>query len=229
MDGLIKVLLAGDSWGVGQGSDKSISDFINDEDGIRCDNVSKNGCNHRYIFESIQQALILNQYDYIVCILTDPLRDIVRVKVRGEKTIDFDKLGFNNYKTILEVSSRIQKKRYELLNSLNKKIYCLGGCFPLHSDIEEFENLIPICRSLPEYLNPGWEHPNVYFSIPWDEQMKSSDDLELVNQLISDYDKWLELKDTEYFIKDDKTDPWHPNILGYQKIHELVKQRVYST
>ena len=47
MDGLIKVLLAGDSWGVGRGSDKSISDFINDEDGIRCDNVSKNGCNHK--------------------------------------------------------------------------------------------------------------------------------------------------------------------------------------
>jgi|TARA_R110000823_G_scaffold309715_2_gene434165 hypothetical protein len=218
--GLIKVLLAGDSWGVGQGSDKSISDFIN-KDGIQCDNVSKKGGSHRDIFNSIQQALLTQHYDYIVCILTDPLRDS-----QGGIKVTLQKAGFDNYETIIDVLSRIQKKEYKLLNSLNKKIYCLGGCFPLHSDIEEFENLIPICVSIPEYLNPSWKHPEVFFSISWDETVEKLNDIELINQLIKDYDKWQELKETEYF---DEEDPWHPNELGYQKIYELVKQRVYST
>jgi len=224
----MKILLAGDSWAWGDGDDKyHPRSNINAIRGITyhltknyphiVQNVSKAGCNNYHIVNQLKSNRFIKAVDYILVILTDPLRNVPL------KPINW----FKDYDNLLEIQNSSINRTYKDLNNLGLPIYCMGGTNKLDPDIKNYPNLINLCPSLPEFLVEDWTAPKIFFSANWHKKISTYDKVpvETLDKLIEDYDQWLKLSQSQspYFSDPDK---WHPNHEGYKKITEMVKEKL---
>lgn len=207
----MKILLAGDNWIQGFGT---IFKKLNPTYEI---DILVNTPESYYI-EQIKSYRFLNAVDVILVIPIDPLLgDFVHNP------------WFDDYDHLLRMQSKNTDKRYNALNNIGKPIYCLGGTNKIYSNIEKFPNLINLCESIPNFLEPEWNHPEVYFArnsvwYPLNPDITK----ETMDRIIQDCDAWGNLFRSEYFTVNHAVNHgnWLPNETGYEKIVEMVKEKL---
>lgn len=216
-----KIIIAGDSWGVGEWdrAPDRVTHIINHQGleqyfkdtGYNVINLSKGGYSNTQSIAPLPKE----SDSVIIWIQTDPLRDL--------RPYDRFKEKFQSYQTLLDIQKELLTTTYSILNKLGK-IYCIGGCSKLDLDlIKEFENLIPIIPSVPEFLLPNYIHPKIWFS-DWYELVDRQFDIDSIDKLL--YNKKIQdsLADSwEYFQPDGK----HPNRHGHKKIFEYLNENIF--
>lgn len=160
-----KILLAGDSWGVGTflRSGESYKptgiglESILSEKGYRVTNVSQAGASNREIVDSILDQ-DLNLFDIIIFLQTDPFRDHQQVEIPEDNDSWKRALNQNFIDSLTEYNSLDMyfydyfNRLYSELSSLNKPIICIGGHSVLHPCILEYKNLISEIPSVTQLL-----------------------------------------------------------------------------
>jgi hypothetical protein len=218
----MKILIGGDSWGCGEwGYDNGNYCILHGgldqyliNDGHNVTNTSKGRSSNNDSIRRLKENLELDT-DITIWFQSDPLRDINFI------CNSFDEIIFANNTILLE--------NYKLLNELNKPIHCIGGCSKINLQMmSKFSNLIPLIESIPSFLYPQFNHPDIWISdFIWDD---------LYNQLNNDMLSALLIRKTivdslhfgeyaEYFQPDGR----HPNRLGHFKIYDYIKSVVRLT
>lgn len=203
----MKILLAGDTWAEGLGKTfKRLNPNYNID--ILVDKPEKN------YTEQLQSYRFLNAVDIVLVILPDPLKG------------DFiHNPWFNDYDHLLKIQNKNINKKYNALNNIGKPVYCMGGTNKIDPDIVNYSNLVNLCESIPNFLEPEWNHPNVYFaknSFWYPINPDTSQDA--IDKLMQNCDVWGDLFRSDYFTI--KQNNWFPNNNGYEKIVEMVKEKL---
>ena len=213
----MQILISGDSWGCGEWGyvdgnyqilHKGLEQYLI-EDGHTVTNVSRGRSSNS---ESIRRLIenLTNETDLIIWFQSDPLRDN---PVNNLKS--YEDIKNINYKN-LQIS-------YEVLNSIGKKIYCIGGCGRLNNTlISQYSNLIPLIESVPTFLYKDFIHPEIWISdFVWNDLYHT-----LNNEVLENLLKSKQIVDSlhdgtyqDYFQPDGR----HPNRAGHYKIYEYVK------
>ena len=219
----MKILIGGDSWGCGEwgfnnqnqygilhhGLEKYLKD-----DGYLVTNTSSGGSSNKDSITRLKNALNFDP-DIILWFQSDPLRD--------NRPYDNFTTICNTWDNLINYNDSLLIENYKSLNDIGKKIYCIGGCSKIKTNlIGEFPNLIPLIKSVPEFLYEDYKHPEIWIS----DWIKIIDKLDsnVLKQLEKHKDKQDRLnqhfgKYTEYFWPDGR----HPNRLGHLKIYEYFK------
>jgi len=150
-----RILISGDSWGRGEWGPneygnhgvlhKGLEHYLVN-DGFVVTNVSIGGINNKASARNLKKELLQNDsdfFDLIIWFQTDPIRDL-----RPYKSLSYTEIS--RYEQLVEVADNLLNKTYTMLNNLNKKIVCIGGCSKLISDINNYNNLIPFIPSCIE-------------------------------------------------------------------------------
>lgn len=186
-----------------------------EDTGHLVDNISVAGASNFEIIEKLQQQPLLNEYDHIIWIQTDPVRNLrPYVKFASQ---------FNTFDSLINYQQEILQQSYSALNLLGIKINCLGGCSKLDVKLmSKFNNLYPIIDSIPEFLLPNYTHPTVWFS-DWYKLVGRQFD-------ITSLDKLLHNKKLQDSLIDEKELFWpdggHPNRHGYKIIFDYLIDRL---
>lgn len=229
----MKILLAGDSWGVGpkiphnvtylKSSYMGIGDFIKN-DGHILINVSESGASNFKIIKKIDSILKENTFDYIIFIQTDPLRDQQDCKSHlGIFELE-NKKWFEDYDDLLKIKNQHLNETYKKLNDLNKTIYLLGGCSKVDTGmLLQYNNLTCIISSIPEFLCPGYTMPDIWGMSKWQKKIDKRWNLSTLDKLIEQITltEFLHTNCPHFFI-----DPLHPDSKGYQKVYEYLKKTI---
>jgi hypothetical protein len=168
-------LLTGDSWGLGEWSQKDYSaqfpgfkswarthpglQHYLEQEGHQVTNISHGGQSNKVIANLLKLHLeAQSNYDYIIWFQTDPFRDLR----------PYAKSSFITLTTLNELIHNgdiLLNDTYTQLNSLNKTIYCIGGHSKLNVDaMQSYSNLIPMIPSVIELCLPGFIQPPISFS-----------------------------------------------------------------
>lgn len=168
----MKILLAGDSWGIGvfQGVAESygptgegIKTILEDlSDDYQVINVSKAGGSNEEILERIRP--FSKDVEKIIFIQTDPFREHSHYENRYKILHkDFIDSLVKDYSTLEEFFDHYYNKIYSELNNIGKPILCVGGWSKLHPSIEKYKNLIPAIPSATQTIISELEE-DVYLS-----------------------------------------------------------------
>lgn len=135
---------------------------------------------------------------------------------------------FDDYDHLLQIQNEKVNMLYTMLNKIfmhGKSFYLMGGTNKIDPDIANYANLINLCESIPNYLEPNWNHPEVYFAKNsiW-YPINPDTPQETIERLIQDCDVWGNLFRSEYFKIHQNN--WYPNDNGYEKIVEMVKEKL---
>lgn len=223
----MKILITGDSFGCGEWQidpdlqskillHKGIEHYLLEEN-YDVLNVSIAGSPNKFAIKRLSLVLDFNP-DIILWFQSDPLRDLFPFNDFTEK--------FNTFEELIELNNNILDNHYSTLNSLDKKIYCIGGCSKINSNlIVKYNNLIPLINSVPEFLFPEYKHPELWHS-GWQAEVHKIQDLKLLTKLLACKVKQCKLI-TEQRYKDlFWPDGMHPNRIGYYKIYEFIKSKI---
>ena len=224
----MKVLLAGDSWGIGvyqknadgyQPTGQGIHTFI------QCQNISEPGISNTKIINNIRHA---EKSNATIFLQTDIFRENSYHGVKGNDT-NWRWLHESFIQQLLKYSSIEQyisdyfQTIYALLDELAKsrqqKILCIGGWSDLHPSIINYTNLIPLVYSSTQLLIPS----------------------SLIGVYISDFEYFLQLDNTavkekfnvelkEIALASSKKfelscQHWgdvHPNLAGYEVLAKKI-------
>jgi len=160
-----KILLAGDSWGIGEFSGSGDSykptgvglESILSEKGYYVTNVSQVGISNREIVDRILDQN-LNIFDIIIFLQTDPFRDHQQVEIPKDNQSWKRDLNQNFIDSLTEYTSLDMyfydyfNGLYSELSNLDKPIICIGGHSILHPCILEYKNLISEIPSVTQLL-----------------------------------------------------------------------------
>jgi hypothetical protein len=218
----MKILLAGDSWGVGEWgperlpgrhvSHLGLEQYLRN-DGHDVDNVSiAGGCLQR-----IAKSLLnteLEKYDYIFVFVTDTFR-----------SLGFDLKTFwsskDDIKKVKEHHQNVLHSFLHELNSLNKKIVLLGALTKVtKKDVKGFKNLTVGISSIIELLIPGYTQHEICFTETL-QGIPRNIDKELFEYVWEQSFRWTELQDIPIFYPDGG----HPNREGHKKIFIYLKEK----
>jgi len=203
----MKILLAGSNWIEGLGETfKRLNpnyeiDILVHRPGI-------------HYVDQIESYRFLHAVDIILVIPIDPLiGDFVHNP------------WFDGYEHLLRIQRKHIDKRYNALNKIGKPVYCMGGTNKVELDSANYINLINLCDSIPNFLEPEWNHPDVYFAKEslW-YPINPNTPQDTIDKLIKDCDVWGELFRSDYFTI--KQGNWLPNSNGYEKIVKMVKEKL---
>ena len=222
-----KILLAGDSWGIGtyQGkgnnykpTGKGIQSIL-EYQGHQVTNVSHPGISNRSIITRIPYKL--DEFDYIVFLQTDILRENSYHGPKGKETSwrwlreDF----IDELMTADTIESYINEHfnyLYSKLNRIGPKIICLGGWSDLHPSITAFDNLVPLIPSITQLLVPKVKE-QVYIS-DFEYFVDLSKDKKFMDKFNSEF-KQIAIQSSHKFEESCRAwDDVHPNIEGYQLV-----------
>jgi len=159
-----KILLAGDSWGVGV-YEKTPNGYNPTGEGIYtfidCQNISKPGISNTEIINNIKQA---DHSDITVFLQTDILREHSYHGPYGnepswrwlndkfiQKLLTYTRL--NQY--ITEYFVLMYTQLDYIAKQRNQQILCIGGWSDLHPSIVNYSNLVPLIYSSTQMLIPS--------------------------------------------------------------------------
>jgi len=224
----MKVLLAGDSWGVGvyektpnayKPAGLGLHTFIN------CQNISEPGISNTKIINNIKQA---EQSDITIFLQTDIFRENSYHGVKGTET-NWRWLHESFIQKLLTYSSIEQyifeyfQNIYSLLDELAKnrqqKIMCIGGWSDLHPSIINYSNLVPVIYSSTQTLIPD-SPTGVYIS---DFEYFLQFDNTLIENKFSAELKEIALASSKKF--ELSCQHWgdvHPNLAGYEVLAKKI-------
>ena len=216
------ILIGGDSWGCGEWnwltkrkygvSHPGLEQYLVN-DGFSVVNCSQGNSTNKESIERVAHQLNLGDYDHTVWFQSDPLRDL-------RPYANFNS-QFNSYQQLLEYSNKLLNSHYKMLNQLDNKVICIGGCSKLDSDIGNYENLIPAVDSMIELLLPNFSAPTVWCS-DWIHAVDTSINETLLDRLLVDKKTQDQIGDESIF----KPDGFHPNRDGHRILYEVVKEHL---
>ena len=213
------ILIGGDSWGCGEWtwfsernykvSHKGLEQYLLD-DGFSVVNCSQGGSSNRQSIDRVTRRLELDNYDHIVWVQSDPMRDL--------KYETFNTL-FTSYQQVLDCHNRLLNSSYQRLNQLGKKIICVGGCSKLDPDIRNYDNLIPLVGSMIELIMPHIPAPNIWCN-DWLYYIDSNANESLFDRLLVDK------KIQEQITAEPIMNPcgYHPNRDGHRILFDVVNE-----
>lgn len=232
----MKILLAGDSWGCGVWRTSKtpsiplsgvvhtgIEQFLKD-DGHDVLNISWGGANNTDIIKRMLPLVYRYSFDYVFYIKTDPLRELYPANV--EYIPDLEQLKFKNYQEILNAVEAHSFNCYEKLSKLPIKVNMLGGCGTINENLlKNYDNLNLVMSSIPKYLCPDYEIPEIWLGSDWYKKVDKSWSLECIDKLLEQQKKMEYLpQNCKHFLKDHA----HPDEEGYYKVYQYIKETVLS-
>lgn len=157
----MKVLLAGDSWGIGVYK-KTLNDYKPTGQGLQtfidCDNISYPGISNTEIINNIEKA---DNSAATIFLQTDILREQSYHGTKGNELYwrclhdEFIQqlLRYNSIKQYIEEYFSIIYSRLDnLAKKRNQQILCVGGWSDLHPSIVNYKNLTPVIYSCTQTL-----------------------------------------------------------------------------
>lgn len=152
----MKILVTGDSWGVGEwqtGKNFPVvtaSPFcVYLEEGNWVTNVSSPGSRNFTAMERVDQALEDIDYDVIIVVVSDPLRDL--------RHCEADEIApaMESLESFLSKIRSLHHKYYQQLAAHNVPVILLGGICDLDLDAAgRYDNIIPLMPSLRTWFDP---------------------------------------------------------------------------
>jgi hypothetical protein len=177
-------------------------------------NISRAGESINHAICQLSQ-LTLTDYDHIIWFQTDPLRNLAPYT-----NFEYE---FRTIDSLLYRQQELLKQSYYELNSLGKKINCLGGCSKLAVELlGEFNNLHPVINSVPEFLLPHYIHPIIWHSA-WHKKINRLFDIDSLDKLVvfkKLQDSLIEEKELFW------PDGGHPNRHGHKIIFDYLIDRL---
>ena len=214
-----KILISGDSWGCGEWRPSAIRyDVLHtgleqyfSDDGFNVTNVSHGGFSNTDSIDQIKIKLANNHYDHVIWLQSDPYRDL--------RPYNKFYAQLQNYDDFKAIGLQLLNKSYALLNQLNTKIICLGGCTKLDQNIKNYPNLIPSVASIIELLIPEFNAPEIWMS-DWGQVLDQQRPIEVLDQLAVN----KRLQDKLFgFPKMFFPDGQHPNRHGHLILYNFIK------
>lgn len=223
-----KICIAGDSWGVGVWdiqetfthnhpiNHRGFAEFLEKDHEVT--NTSTAGASNDLAHWWVEDVLFdkSKKFDIMFWFFTDPLRDFrPDYNIFRSKDITFE--------GILKAQHEQTIKAYEKFNKIGIPVYCMGGTVRLNIELmKNYSNLIPFIPCITEYLEPNYEHPDVWQS-DWMHQVGKQFSLECLDKFLINkrkQDNLLNYK--EHFWPDGG----HPNKLGHYKIYQKACQEL---
>ena len=223
----MKIVIGGDSWGVREWGDseeihRGIWQYF-EEDGHEVNMSAIPGECNIIIINHLKNVVSspLHHYDFIFWFQSDPLRDL--------KPYDDFGTRLKTYDDLLVECDFLLDKTYNFLNSIGKKIYCIGGCSKLNLDLmKKYNNLYPLIESVTEFILPNYQHPKLWYS-DWIKVVDKLD-IESIDLLLEDKLKQDSLADTN--IEEHKKYFWpdggHPNRHGHKIIYDFIIKNIIN-
>jgi hypothetical protein len=218
----MKILICGDSWAAGEWPVESTVDTHQGliqyfkEDGHQVTSRAMPGADISGTILGLIENM--DNDDYIFWFQTDPIRSL--------RPYDDFGVRIKSYQELVKKNDEIINIAYNHLNSLGKKIHCLGGCGKLNLElIKNYNNLIPLVPSVTELILQDYSHPRLWFS-EWYEKVDERFDLESIDFLLIDKRKQdslaLDMDKKEFFWPDGG----HPNRKGHKVLYEYICQKL---
>jgi hypothetical protein len=222
----MKILISGDSWAAGEwpvdstiGTHQGLIHYFR-EDGHEVTSRAMPGADSLGTITGLIENM--DNDDYIFWFQTDPLRNLRPYKELGTT--------IKTYTDLVQKNDEILDIAYRYLNSIGKKIHCLGGCGKLDLNlIKNYNNLIPLIPSVTELLLKDYEHPRLWFS-DWYDKVDENFDMDSIDLFLIDKRKQdslaLDLDKKEFFWPDGG----HPNRKGHKVLYEHICEKldIYS-
>lgn len=242
----MKILINGDSWGVGEWGLNYVENLVKDpklpglthrglehyfkEKGYEVFNISKGGESNLgslEIFDNLENK----DFDFIFWFQTDFLRDDPQF-TRAFPRVSLNKVNYS-WDLINKHKKIYYREFYSKLNSRNKTIYLLGGTNRIDVNmISNYKNLVPIIPCISEFLLPeinfdndirfgGWTVESYHEPNEVQKFVSNKLSTEVLEKIVET--KEMDLKKTvpqftELFWPDGK----HPNRLGYKIIFDYL-------
>lgn len=220
----MKILLAGDSWGIGTYG--LINDVytvtgtgiqgILESQGYTVLNVSLAGDSNKNIVGRIH-----TDTNHIVFLQTDAFRDNSYYR----NDLKFLNPTFLKYLCYFDsVDSYFEyyyNSLYKRLNAIGKKIICVGGWSKLHPSIYNYPNLIPAISSVTELILP--QAKDVYLSdFEWFSQL--NDHKDVMSKFATEV-KQLTIESTAKFdLINQEWNDVHPTQAGYELLVKNIQK-----
>jgi len=236
----MRILLAGDSWGAKPNLGRTLfSKRKNDgsfasshkgleehmvSDGHSVVNVSGSGSSNTQIIEKIKLKIQQGNFDYILFIQTDPLRDEVNCKFNLGFSEHLNKKWFETYEDLLEIRKYHLNKAYKKLSNIGETIHIVGGCSKVDKTlISSYNNLVCVIESIPELLVKDYIMPDIWGMNLWQKKIDDRWDLDVLDKLLEQLKmtEWLHDNSPYFYI-----DPMHPDSEGYKKVYECIKEKL---
>jgi hypothetical protein len=153
----MKILVTGDSWGVGEWQPGKHFPIVTAspfcvylEEGNWVTNVSSPGSRNFDAIERVDQAFKDMDYDVIVAVISDPLRDL------RHSEADEIAPAMESLDSFLSKIRSLHDNYYQRLTARNLPVILLGGvCDVDMVAAAQYENLIPLIPSLRTWFDPG--------------------------------------------------------------------------
>jgi len=234
---MVRVLIGGDSWAVGEWGDYDrteqqfpnkpaaithlgLDQYLLDE-GFEVFNVAHGGISNKNSIKYLSQR-IYEHWDYVFWIQTDPLRNL-RDSLQMQRP-EYDSKWFEDYEDLIRIQDLLLKTDYSTLNSYAKKIYCIGGCSKLRLNVmQHYPNLDPIVPSFPELITPNFECWEVYCNDHWRIRIDERWDLETITQILVEHNKFDKMHYTSPFFTKGYG---HPDRYGHKVLFDYLKTKL---
>jgi hypothetical protein len=214
-----KILMVGDSWGCGEItnldhysktiiSHPGVEQYLKD-DGHKVVNLSMLGGSNADAYHLLQNYH--KNYDIIIYWHTDPLRDL--------RPYHHD-TWWDDSNALLVKMRDLRQANYEKFNRLGRRIFCLGGCSPLTSDINCFANLVAVIDKVSEFILPNFTHPDVWCSDWLAPLLESRPPEKMLHFLLAQKCQHDALLQEPLFIPDGH----HPNRHGHKIVYDYLKK-----
>jgi hypothetical protein len=221
------LVTSGDSWSKGEWdiinkkhtvSHQGINQYFAD-DGYKV--VNLHGFSNKISIKKLEKYLETNSPDVILYFFTDPFRDFTdpsnsSIFYKISKTLT----SINNFQDMHE---KLINDTLKKLDSLNKKIYVLGGCQRLEK--RKFNNIEIFLESVSEFICNDYKHPKF-----WDSGWSFYIDFKNLDKkffyFIEEQNKlqWNML--TDQYASQFRPDGFHPNRHGHYKLYKFLKENI---
>jgi hypothetical protein len=222
-----RILIAGDSWGCGEwkafgaGIAHLGLELYLTEYGCSVTNVSVPGCSNLDSVNSLKTNLENNEYDVILWIQTDPIRDLRPYdQHQAEFALEID--------DFLKLQDNLLTNIYNTLNNLGPDIICMGGCSAINIPlIKNYSKLNPVIPGIIEFF--GCESPPLW--VPgsrWLSDIGIKLSKSIVNYMYETDLKWERAGKYRWMIEFTLDKKWffpdghHPNRHALKKIFEYL-------
>jgi len=229
------ILIAGDSWSQGEWGENSEREYVVlhrglteylQNDGHTVTNIGQGGG------DNYSQVVLIreqpNIYDRIIWFQSDPLRERWN-KCRAKSNLFYK--GIDSIEDFLTLEKTLLDQAYKELNETNKRIHCLGGCFPINLEsIKKYNNLIPVIEYLPTWLIPDQVFPRCINQM-WSVKEVTSRNENFLKFLADDsfnhrnYLTAYKNKSSPMIEKYFRPDGLHMNRHGHLKIYDYMKEK----
>lgn len=125
----------------------------------------------------------------------------------------------DNLSDLINLNDNYLDQDYNLLNQLNRKIICIGGCSKLDLTLlKKYNNLCPVIPSVPEFLIPEIPHPKIIVN-GWLRLINKNIDTDSLDQLLFNSSAILKWKARKEFFWPDGT---HPNRHSWKLVFDYL-------